>query len=213
MLRFTDVTGLSSAAAAVAVVLLGLPGVARLRQRRPALGLAVALAVALVPLGTLPAAGYLRGAVGDLSVTTTLLLLRRLLRPVFDWGPIESRSRLALQSLVATGGLLLYPLALRPGALDPYRVGYADSWFLVSLLLLALAAWCWRLDLVALCLSLAVLAWALGFGESRNVWDYLLDPLLAAWGLGALLLRWRRSADADLPHENVATRLATGSVR
>jgi hypothetical protein len=42
---------------------------------------------------------------------------------------------------------------------------------------------------VALGLSLAVLAWALGLYESRNLWDYLVDPLVAAWGIGALLLR------------------------
>lgn len=196
MLRLTDVTGLASAAAAVAAVLLALPGLARLRRGRPVLWLAAAVVVALVPLGTLPAAGYLRGVVGDLSITTTLLLLRGLLRPVLDWGPIEARSGLALQVLVVSGGLTLYPLTLRSGGLDPYRVGYADSWFLGGLLLLALAAWSLRLNLVALCLTLAVLAWALGWSESRNLWDYLLDPLLAAWGLGALLLRAGRTLQA-----------------
>jgi hypothetical protein len=199
MPRVADITGLSSAAAAVAVLLLWLPGLARLRSSRPFLALVVALGAAVVPLGALSAAGYLRGVVGDLSVTTTLLLLRRLVRPIFGWGNIVPRTRLALQASVVAAGLSLYPWTLRSGAVDPYSVGYSNPWFLAGLLVLALAAWSWELDTVALCLALAVLAWALGSGESRNLWDYLLDPPLAFWGLGGLLLRWRNRADVGPP--------------
>ena len=185
----TDLAGLAGAAAAIAAVLLKLPGIARLRRAHPTPLLLAALVVALVPLRGLPAAGYLRGIVGDLSVTTVLLLVRSLLRPVLGWTAIDARSRLALQVLVAAGGLFLYPLALGLGPFDPYRLGYADPWLLVFLLALAVAADLRRLTLVTGCLALAVLAWALGAHESRNLWDYLVDPLVAAWGLGALLLR------------------------
>ena len=185
----TDLAGLAGAAAAIAAVLLGLPGMARLGRDHPGPLLLAALVAALVPLGTLPAAGYLRGIVGDLSITTVLLLLHGLLRPVLGWAAIDARSRLALQVLVAAGGLVLYPLALGLGPFDPYRLGYASPWLLVGLLALAVAAGLRRLTLVAWCLALAVLAWAVGVYESRNLWDYLVDPLVAAWGLGALLLR------------------------
>ena len=185
----TDLTGLAGAAAAIAAVLLGLPGIARLRRAHPAPLLLAAVVAALVPLGALPAAGYVRGIVGDLSVTTVLLLLRGLLRPVLGWAAIDARSRLALQVLVAAGGLALYPPALGLGPFDPYRLGYANPWFLGGLLALAVAAGLRRLTLVTWCLALAVLAWAVGAYESRNLWDYLVDPLVAAWGLGALLLR------------------------
>ena len=185
----TDLTGLAGAAAAIAAVLLGLPGIARLRRAHPTSTLLAAVVAALVPFGGLPAAGYVRGIVGDLSVTTVLLLLRGLLRPVLGWAAIDERSRLALQILVAAGGLVLYPLALGLGPFDPYRLGYANPWFLAGLLALAVAAGLRRLALVTWCLALAVLAWAVGVYESRNLWDYLVDPLVAAWGLGALLLR------------------------
>ena len=59
-----------------------LPGIARLRSSHPGTLLLAAFVVALVPLGSLPAAGYLRGVAGDLSVTTVVLLLHGLLRPV-----------------------------------------------------------------------------------------------------------------------------------
>jgi len=189
MPSLTDLAGLAGAGAVIAAVLLELPGIARLRRAHPTPLLLAALVVALVPLGALPAAGYLRGIVGDLSVTTVLLLVRGLLRPVLGWTAIDARSRLALQILVAAGGLVLYPLALGLGPFDPYPFGYASPWFLVVLLALVVAAGLRRLTLVTGCLALAVLAWAAGVYESRNLWDYLIDPLVAAWGLGALLLR------------------------
>jgi hypothetical protein len=184
-----DLAGLAGATVAIAAALLRLPGIARLRRAHPAPTLLAAVLAALVPFGGLPAAGHVRGIVGDLSVTTVVLLLRGLLRPVFAWAPIGARSRLALEILVAAGGLVLYPLALGLGPFDPYRLGYADPWFLGCLLALAVAAGLGRLTLVTWCLALAVLAWAVGGYESRNLWDYLVDPLVAAWGLGALLLR------------------------
>jgi hypothetical protein len=189
----TDFAGLAGAAAAIAAVLLRLPGIARLRRAHPTPLLLAALVVALVPLGALPAAGYLRGIVGDLSVTTVLLLVRGLLRPVFGWEASDARSRTALQVLVAAGGLVLYPLALGLGPFDPYPFGYASPWFLGLLLALAVAGGFHRLTLVTGCLALAVLAWAAGVHESRNLWDYLIDPLVAAWGLCALLLRGVRA--------------------
>ena len=189
MLHATDVVGLGSAACALAALLLSLPGVSRLRRRWPAATLPVALALPLIPLPELPAAGYLRGLIGDLSATTALLLLHHLLRPVLRLPPIGERSRVALQALVATGGLLLYPLTLGFGPVDLYRLGFAHVGFVCSLLLLALAAWYGRVYLVASCLAIAVAAWAAGALESRNLWDYLLDPLVTTWALGALTVR------------------------
>jgi len=185
----TDLAGLAGAAAAIAAVLLGLPGIASLRRAHPRPLLLAAVVAALVPLGTLPAAGYVRGIVGDLSVTTVLLLLRGLLQPFLGGTAIDARNRLTLQILVAAGGLALYPPALGLGPFDPYRLGYGNEWLLGGLLALALAAGLRRLTLVTWCLALAVLAWAVGAYESRNLWDYVVDPLVAAWGLCALLLR------------------------
>ncbi len=192
MPRFTDVTGLASAVAAAAIVALAVPGVARLRRRHPALLLATVAALALAPLGSLPAAAYVRGVLGDLSITSMVLLLRSLLRPVFRWGSIGAKNALAVEVLVTVGGLALYPLALGLGRFDPYRWGYGESAFMIALLLLAMAAWWQRLHLATSCLALAVLAYAVGWYESRNLWDYLLDPLVSVWGVSALLLRGAR---------------------
>jgi hypothetical protein len=168
-----------------------------------ALLLGTAAALALVPFGALPPAGYVRGLLGDLSITTTLLLLRAIGRPFFGWAPIDPKNKLALQGLLAVGGLALYPFALGVGTTDPYRLGYANPWFVGLVLLLALAAWLRRLELVSLCLALAALAYALGGLESRNLWDYLLDPPVSIWGLSGLLFRGGRrlfAPPARAPH-------------
>jgi hypothetical protein len=191
MPSFTDVMGLASATAATAAVVLALPGIAGFRRAYPGLGTAVV--VTLAPLGALPTAAYVRGVIGDLSITTMVVLLRSLLRPVFRWGPIDAKSGLAVQVLVAVGGLALYPPALGLGPFDPYRLGYGDPWLMFALLLLAMAAWFLGFHLVTLCIVLAVLAHAAGSYESRNLWDYLLDPLVSTWGLCALLLRGARA--------------------
>ncbi len=195
----TDLSGLGSAALLITVALLALPGVSRLPRAGLALLLGTAAILALVPLGDLPAAGYVRGFLGDLSVTTNVLLLRAIGRPFFRWGPIDPKNRLALQGLLAAGGLALYPLALGVGARDPYRLGYANPWLVGVLLLLALAAWRGRLHLVSLCLALPALAYALGGLESSNLWDYLLDPLVSIWGFSALLFRGARHLLFHLP--------------
>jgi len=189
MPTLTDLGGLLSAALLIAAVPLGWPRVSRLPRAVLALLLGSAVVLALLPFGGLPPAGYLRGLLGDLSITTTVLLLRAVGRPFFGWGPIDPRSRLTLQGLLAGGGLALYPFALGVGAFDPYRLGYAAPWFLGVGLLLALAAWFRRVPLVSLCLAVAVIAYAIGGRESTNLWDYVLDPLAAIWGLSGLLVR------------------------
>jgi len=75
---------------------------------------------------------------------------------------------------------------LGAGLFDPYRLGYGSQWLVGVLLVIALAAYIRRLTLVALCLALAVLAWVAGWYESTNLWDCLLDPLLAMYAIGAL---------------------------
>lgn len=142
----------------------------------------------LIPLPEISPAMVLRGFWGDPSITTLQLLVLSLIsrRPAAfsqDWrGP-------ALIALVAA---LFYPLALGWGDFDPYRLGY-QPWRLVLVLTLpALYCW-WRGQSIWLwLLAVDLLAWAAGLLESRNLWDTLLDPLLAvACLILALRNAWR----------------------
>jgi hypothetical protein len=197
MPNITDVTGLAGVACATAAAVLLLPGIGKLTRLRLALLQGAVFALMLVPFGAMPFAAYLRGMTGDLSVTTLVLLCCAMLRP---WcGAVQSRHRLALLSLITLAALGLYPMALGVGAHDPYHLGYGNLLFVAALLLLALAAWFRGLSLITLCIALATLAWTVGWYESDNLWDYLIDPFAAIYSLAAImiyfvktLLKWQR---------------------
>ena len=226
MPNFTDLTGLASVASALAVSLLWLPWTKRLANRRRAWATGAVFVAALIPFNGLPLAAYVRGATGDLSITTLVLLWCALLRPwtlycsfPLPWGrlgwglarrencvstpslvltlqgggDIEPnglpgfKHRLALLALIALAAVTLYPLALGFGAFDPYRLGYGNWLFVAMLMLAALAAWFWKNYLIVLCIALATLAWATGWYESGNLWDYLLDPFVSIYALAAIM--------------------------
>lgn len=146
------------------------------------------------PLGLgmeLPLAAYVRGVVGDLSVVLTLLL----------WSSVLLPSRSAPTSFklaIAFISLAFYPLALGLGMIDPYAWGYGSIGLLAAVLLFALvcglAGWMRGVWIIAL----AIIAWAAHWHESANLWDYVLDPLLAIWAFITLItvLRTRRREKA-----------------
>ncbi|MBI5436921.1 MAG: hypothetical protein HY937_07445 [Nitrosomonadales bacterium] len=187
MINLTDMTGLASSAAAIAAAAFLLPGVTRMPKSGLALLVSAAAIAAMIPLAGLPAAAYVRGVIGDLSITSLVLLILAILRPLFGWSPSNTKAGFTLQLLITVAALGLYPLALGTGYFDPYRLGYGNFWFLSVLLLVALAASFRRLPVVALCIALAVLAWDIGWYESSNLWDYLLDPLLSIYAISAVM--------------------------
>src|SRR3989338_4174391 len=190
MTNFTDVTGLIGVDSAIGAAVLLLPLSKRLAKPHLAMLQAAVFIVALIPFNGFPIAAYLRGATGDLSISTMTLLWCALLRPLLNtWpgcGMADSRHRLALLALIALAAIALYPMALGFGAFDPYRLGYGHWMFIAILFLVTLAAWLWRYYLIVLCLALAFLAWAIGWYESDNLWDYLLDPFVSIYALAAI---------------------------
>ncbi len=189
MPHFTDLTGLGGLAFALGVVAVSLPGVRGMAVPKRKLLFAAVMVLALVPFGALPAAGYLRGAFGDLSITTLVLLGAALRRRLSDAAPPEERGPLGTRALVAAAALALYPMALGVGLFDPYRLGFGSPWLVGAVGAIALAAWWRRIYLTAVCLALAMLAWSVRWYESGNLWDYLLDPLVSLYALG--WLAWR----------------------
>jgi hypothetical protein len=165
-------------------------------QRLPVrVRLAVILAAALavfVPLGDLSAAAYVRGVTGDVSMTTLVLAGAACLAQLTGRTLIGQRDLRALCWLLMLAAVLLYPFALGWTQFDPYALGYGSIEFLTSLLLITLAA-CWaRLYVIVFIFVAAALAYLAGAYESRNLWDYLIDPLVSVYALFCLGVGLRR---------------------
>jgi len=173
--------------------LLGLAAVAtaiRLRRlpvrARYAVMLAAALAV-FVPIGELSIAACVRGVTGDLSMSTLVLAGAACFAQLTGRTLIGLRDRQALCWLLALAAAFLYPFALGWTRFDPYALGYGSIAFLTALLVITLAAWWARLHVIVLVVIAAALAYLVGAYESRNLWDYLIDPLASVYALVRLL--------------------------
>ena len=186
-MNHTDWLGLSGFALASLWPVLYLPYIRRLDTLRRLLFAAAGYVLMMVPLFGLSLAGWLRGIIGDLSLTTLLLLgsalyarLNPAATPLWD-----ARERASLLLFISVMALLLYPFALGWGPLDPYRSGFGSIGLILMLALLALWALRRGLALLSLTIALAVTGWSFNLLESTNLWDYLLDAPLALYALGA----------------------------
>jgi hypothetical protein len=139
-----------------------------------------------VPVGGLPAISYVRGAIGDPSAATLALAGCALWRQERGRA-VERRELRALVWAVALAASFLYPFALGFTPFDPYALGYGSIALLTVLLVVTLAAWRAGLKLLVLVVLVGGLAYLAGAYESRNLWDYLIDPLAAMYALGVLL--------------------------
>lgn len=160
----------------------------RLRPGQPWLlgTLVAAIVLSLVPLQGMSLALQLRTYMGDLSISSLVLLgcfgLGR-----FGLPAPAARDRLMMLGLFAALALLLYPASLGLSYIDPYQVGFEPRPLLLVLGVLCLILIVLRSWLGAIALLLATLAFALRLNASENYWDYLIDPYLALYSLGALL--------------------------
>lgn len=151
-------------------------------------------ALLLIPLGELLAVEYVRAAIGDLSIVTQVLLA------AFIAGYTPGRRQLgAIMAAALAGAVFLYPAALGIIQFDPYALGYTSPYFVAALAALTVAAWYLRLEWLAACLLVGVAAKAAGVLESQNLWDYLVDPLLALYAVFWLCRMALRRPSAAAP--------------
>ena len=171
-------------------------------RARHAVMLAAALAV-FVPIGDLSVAAYVRGVTGDLSMATLVLAGAACLAQLTGRTTIERRERGVLCWLLTVAAAFLYPFALGWTRFDPYALGYGSIEFVSALLLLTLAAWWARLNLIVLVVVVAALAFLGGVYESRNLWDYLIDPLVSLYALAWLIVRRKPLNELSCPTASV----------
>ena len=155
-------------------------------RARYALMLAAVLAV-FAPIGELSIAACVRGVTGDLSAATLVLGGTACFTQVTGRASIGHRDKQALCWLLALAAAFLYPFALGWTRFDPYALGYGSIEFVTALLLVTFAAWWARLDLIVFVIAAAALAYLAGAYDSRNLWDTLIDPLVALYAMVRLL--------------------------
>jgi hypothetical protein len=137
----------------------------------------------------LPLAAYVRAFTGELSITSMLLLWTAYLSPK------ELKVPAFMNVWIAIVAIVFYPLALGVGMLDPYAWGYGSIALLLAVIAIGLLALLMGSNRIAIILAIAILAWAAGWHESANLWDYILDPFLGLWAIGSLIRSgWRGHA-------------------
>ena len=149
--------------------------------------LGISAVVGFFKIGDLRVIAYPGGVLGDLSITTQILLTSVIVKQVLRIDILSARDRSSVFLAAAAGGLVLYPLSSGLTMLDVYSLGFESTAFLIGLAVLAVMGWYLRPG-AAIVIPVSVIAFNFGWLTSTNVWDYLLDPMLALFAWGWLLI-------------------------
>lgn len=165
------------------------------------LGIIVAASVlpvfSFIPAMQLPLVLYARAIVGDLSVSTLIILTLHILNHI--GGPrIENFYQRALYKEIVTVCLAIVPVSLILFAtalgwtyFDPYSHGYYPTALSAILLTLFIVCLWEKLYLSSLIICASFLAYAFKLMDSDNLWNYLTDPVLLIYGL-VIIIRDRK---------------------
>jgi len=116
-----------------------------------------------------------RGILGDLSITTLIILAMLLLKKLYSW-PIVPIN-FAFAWIVVLSGLVLYLSTFGIIKTDIYALGYYPKVLLILFIVAEL--FLWRVSkLNAWLWLIAAVCFYFKLEESHNLWDYLFDPVL-----------------------------------
>ena len=149
--------------------------------------LGISAVLGFFKIGDLRLIAYPGGVLGDLSITTQILLASVIVKQVLRIDILSARDRSSVFLPAAAGGVVLYPLSSGLTMLDVYSLGFESTALLIGLAVLAVMGWYLRPG-AAIVIPVSVIAFNFGWLTSTNVWDYLLDPMLALFAWGWLLI-------------------------
>ncbi len=167
---------------------------------------AIAIAVAIIvniPIQGLAITGYLRGAIGDPSVTSTIIVFSLIAAHLAN-KPFIDKSCIHLLCLsIGAVAILFYPMALGATSVDPYWLGYQPQVLIVATLIYSFGAIIVGHYPIALIMTGVLIVYSLRLLESQNYWDYFMDPIIAGYGVFHLLKHAFRLSihRAKKPHE------------
>lgn len=146
------------------------------------------LAALWIPVNTLPVLYYLRGLLGDFSVTSLILATVALIGQFRGQPLMDPAQRTIILTGLALTAALFYPPTLGLTSFDPYAWGYFTTPFLIGLGLLGFLALALRLYWIVFILGSGMLFASLAILPSTNLWDYFIDPALAVFAIVATFI-------------------------
>jgi hypothetical protein len=157
----------------------------------------LAYAISLIPIKGIPLARWLVSFEANISIPLQALVLGWLWQEITGDFLFEKKDYLCFWILGIVGGLVLYPMAMGWGSIDPYSWGFCWNGFFIvlGLITVGLIAFGYRVGWV---LIAVILAYCLGLLESHNLWDYLLDPFYFLISVMGLLRRTSRTGQTRL---------------
>lgn len=152
------------------------------RAMRAGIGIAVVVAALCIPISSRSVFGWTVSGVERPSLPGLVLLVTLAISATMGWRVLRSAEFRFGTVALALAGFALYPAATGFLDYDTYPLGY--SGYLLPAAVAALIAYALfrGFRIIAITLNLAVVAFLLNVGESRNLWDYLIDPV--AWIIG-----------------------------
>jgi len=143
--------------------------------------------IAAIPVGDIQLFGFPWGILGQLSITSTILVMLYVYHHASGGKGSTSAGELGyLLVVVSIWAIVFYPLALGVSMIDPYQWGYDAAELTGGLVLVSIYLWVRGLRTTAWIVVAGLVAHEIRLLESDNLWDYLFDPLLViyAWSLG-----------------------------
>ena len=156
---------------------------ARQQQMVKAAGFVVGFLICLLPINELSIAHYLRVIIGDLSPVTICLLVVYVYGRFRPTPEVLVRDHKTLHLLVGVTAVVFYPSALGVSSIDLYSQGYYPMVLAPALLAIfclgIYRGWYFLSALIAIAWS----SYQFSLMDSDNLWDYLIDPVLAIYCL------------------------------
>ena len=151
-----------------------------------------AILLVFVPVEGLPLGRWLHGFNVVLCIPYVAMLLNFLTESWLSRPLLDERGKRTGLWWGLIGGVLLYPMALGLGPLDPYTLGWQSPGVAIAAAGVG-GFFLLRGNSFGYVLLAAGLAWQVGCLESSNAWDYLLDPVFCLLSASILFMQSLRT--------------------
>jgi hypothetical protein len=157
----------------------------------------LALAVLAAPVGGLPVLAYVFSVIGPVGAATIVLVIVAIMDALAPAAAFPQRLRATvLAATVLIAAAMFYPLVLGISRFDPYSLGFSGLILPVGLGAILVLAVILRSAAMVIWLGLGLAMFLTNAYGSRNLFDYLIDPVSVPVAIvmlvRALVLRLRR---------------------